>query len=177
MDYNVNGQSGEQVLWDLETKAVTQAVSSWFERDPYIAAVYSALTPDDRNGLIEKVRADAAEAGFMQLDADKWLSHHVNRMYDQGKLPEIARAQEALAAQAQAQEDYGIQNAPMKQVNAYLQQTYGKKPAPSIIPAQDTARSKVMTLDQAIAEDEVRQAEAKKAARTRDDISSLKGWK
>jgi hypothetical protein len=75
----------------------------------------------------------------MQLDAEKWLSHHVNRMYDQGKLPEIARAQEALTAQAQAAEDHGIQTAPMKNVNAYLEKQYGQKQAQNILeplPAQ-----------------------------------------
>jgi hypothetical protein len=97
-------------------------------------------------------------------------------MFDQGKLPEIQRATEAVIAQEQAIEDHGIQTAPMKTVNAYLEQTYGKKSAPSIIPAQDTASSKVMTLDQAIAEDEARQAEAKKQSRTRPDLSGLMGW-
>jgi len=121
---NFNGQSGEQALMDLESKIVSQAVGDWFERDPYIRAVYNAMPPDDRNNVIEKVRADATEAGFMGMDADKWLSHHVNRMYDAGKLPEIEKAQHALHAQAQAIEDNAIQTGNIKDVQRYLTASY-----------------------------------------------------
>jgi hypothetical protein len=161
MDYNTNGQSGEQVLQELETRAVATATRMWFEKDPYVAKLYAVMPPDDRNALIEKVRVDATETGFMALDAEKWLSHHVNKMFDEGKLPEIAKAQQAVIIQEQAVEDYGIQNAPMKEVNAVLEQRYGRKQGPNILP-QTPATSEVMTLDQAIADDEARQAQPRK---------------
>src|SRR5262249_6831049 len=113
-------QSAEQVLLDLQVNAVNR----WFQRDPYIFQVYAAMTPDDRVSVIEKVRADSIERGFLTADMDKWLSHRVNQLYDAGELPEIAKAQVALHQYAQAQEDHAIQNAPIGQVKQYLNQNY-----------------------------------------------------
>src|SRR5215510_5217662 len=117
---NFNGQSGEQVLMDLETKVVAQALTDWFARHPYIRAVYEALSPDDRNSVIEKVRPYATEAGFMSMDTDKWLSYYVHKMRDDGKLPEIEKAQQVVYAHAQAAEDAFIQNGNRKDVERYL---------------------------------------------------------
>src|SRR5215831_15118202 len=113
-------ESAEQVLLDLQVNAVNR----WFQRDPYIFQVYAAMTPDDRASVIEKVRNDSIERGFLTADMDKWLAHRVNQLYDAGKLPEINKAQVALHQYAQAQEDHAIQNAPMGQVKQYLNQNY-----------------------------------------------------
>src|SRR5215831_8634025 len=117
-------ESAEQVLLDLQVNAVNR----WFQRDPYIFQVYAAMTPDDRASVIEKVRNDSIERGFLTADMDKWLSHRVNQLYDAGELPEINKAQVALHQFAQAQEDFAIQNAPMSQVKQYLRSNY-KDPA------------------------------------------------
>jgi len=45
-------------------------------------------------------------------------------MFDEGKLPEINKAQVALHQYAQAQEDHAIQNAPISQVKQYLTANY-----------------------------------------------------
>src|SRR5215471_17448696 len=113
-------RSAEQVLMDLQVNAVNR----WFQRDPYIFQVYAAMAPEDRASVIEKVRNDSIERGFMTADMDKWLSHRVNQLYDAGELPEINKAQVALHQFAQAQEDYAIQNAPMSQVKQYLTNNY-----------------------------------------------------
>ena len=115
---------GEVVLVDLEGKQVARALAEWFERDPYIAGVWTAMPQADRQAVIEKVAADATEAGFMRIDAPVWLEHHVNNMYDLGALPEIRKAQEALSGQAQAVEDNFIQNADRKQVEKWLTANY-----------------------------------------------------
>ena len=120
----MNEQSGEMVLLDLEGKMVAQAVADWFKNDPYVHALFEVMPPADRDRVIEKVRADATEAGFLRLDADKWLSHHVNKMYDEGKLPEIEKAQTALHNYAQSQEDNFIQNGNKKDVERYLTAAY-----------------------------------------------------
>src|SRR5262249_3047093 len=113
-------QSAEQVLMDLQVNAVNR----WFRRDPYIFQVYAAMPPEDRASVIEKVRNDSIERGFLTADMDKWLAHRVNQLYDDGKLPEINKAQVALHQDAQAQEDHAIQNAPMGQVKQYLMAAY-----------------------------------------------------
>ena len=113
-------QSAEQVLLQLQVNAV----NNWFQRDPYIFQVYAAMSPDDRASVIEKVRNDSIERGFLTADMDKWLAHRVNQLYDDGKLPEINKAQVALHQFAQAQEDHAIQNAPMSQVKQYLNENY-----------------------------------------------------
>ena len=120
----MNEQSGEMVLLDLESKVVAQAVADLFRTKPYVAAVFHAMPPADRDAVIEKVRADATEAGFQRLDADKWLSHHVDKMYDEGKLPEIEKAQLALYNYAQSQEDAFIQQGNKKDVERYLTAAY-----------------------------------------------------
>ena len=128
-------QSGEEVLRNQENEAVSQAVGEWFQRDPYIHAVYNAMPYDDRARVIEKITADATEHGFMRADAPRWLAYHVNQMYDDGKLPEIANAQLALQQHFQAQEDHAIQNAPIKEVEKYLRQNY-REPAPRNVLAE-----------------------------------------
>jgi|SRR5262249_34557828 len=82
------------------------------------------MTPEDRASVIEKVRNDSIERGFLTADMDKWLSHRVNQLYDAGELPEINKAQVALHQFTQAQEDHAIQNAPISQVKQYLNQNY-----------------------------------------------------
>src|SRR5262249_906545 len=113
-------QSGEQALLQLQVNAVNR----WFQRDPYIYQVYAAMPPEDRASVIEKVRNDSIERGFLTADMDKWLAHRVNELYDAGELPEINKAQVALHQFAQAQEDHAIQNAPIGQVKQYLTATY-----------------------------------------------------
>src|SRR5262245_15044261 len=113
-------QSGEQVLANLESAAVVQAVNEWFAREPYIGQVFFAMPPQDRAAAISKITNDAIEAGFMKADAGKWLSHHVNKMYDAGQLPEINRAQEALHQYVQVQEAAAIYHAPKAAVERYL---------------------------------------------------------
>jgi len=109
-------QSAEQALLQLQVNAVNR----WFQRDPYIFQVYAAMTPEDRSSVIEKVRNDSIERGFLTADMDKWLAHNVNQMYDAGRLPEINRAQEMLHRHVQAQEDHAIYNAPKAEVEKYL---------------------------------------------------------
>src|SRR5262249_51366333 len=109
-------KSAEQVLTDLQVNAVNR----WFQRDPYIFQVYAAMTPDDRASVIEKVRNDSIERGFLTADMDKWLAHRVNQLYDAGELPEINKAQVALHQYAQSVEDHAIFNAPKAEVEKYL---------------------------------------------------------
>jgi hypothetical protein len=137
---NYNGESPEAVIVDLETRIAAQALNDWFARDPYVKAVYEAMPPDDRNSVVERVRSDAAEAGYMKIDAEKWLSHHVNKMFDDGKLPEIEAAQKSLSAQAQAVEDYAIQTGPIQDVKRYLTATY-RDPAQAGFRRQNAVRS------------------------------------
>src|SRR5262249_25976098 len=113
-------QSADQALLQLQVNAVNR----WFQSDPYIFQVYAAMSPQDRASVIEKVRNDSIEQGFLTADMDKWLAHRVNQLYDDGKLPEINKAQVVLHQDAQAQEDHAIQNAPMGQVKQYLTAAY-----------------------------------------------------
>jgi hypothetical protein len=122
---NFNGQSGEQVLADLETSAVLEAVNEWFQDDPYVRDVWCLATPPaDQRSALDKITKAAIEAGHLKVDAKTWIRHFVNKMYDDKKLPEIERAQVALHQHVQAQEDHAIQNAPIGQVKQYLTATY-----------------------------------------------------
>jgi hypothetical protein len=106
----------EQVLMDLQVNAVNR----WFQSDPYIFQVYAAMPPADRASVIEKVRNDSIEKGFLTADIDTWLAHRVNTLYDEGKLPEVNRAQQILHQHVQAVEDHAIYHAPQKQVEEIL---------------------------------------------------------
>ena len=117
-------QTAEQVLTDLQA----QAVMSEFRRDPYLHNVWLAAPPQDQLSLIGKVRDEAIAAGYFVAEMDKWFRPFLDKLYDDGKLPEIAKAQVALHQFAQAQEDHAIQNAPMSRVQQYLRSIY-KDPA------------------------------------------------
>jgi hypothetical protein len=60
-------------------------------------------------------------------------------------LPSLGYAVSGSPIGSLAQEDYGIQNAPMKDVNAVLEQRYGRKPRPNILPATPADSQRIDT--------------------------------
>ena len=119
---------------EMEQQALQLAVAKIFA-DPYKAAVYNAMNPEERAAVFQTVDAHARAVGYQQLDAPEWLPSVVNRLYDEGKLEEIRNAQVRLHEHFNAQENQFIQNAPLAQVNAHIRATRPSGPGPNILPA------------------------------------------